>query len=89
MGETEQVTRILLSFVISLVIIYIFSKAIGEERKSQWFKKRQKSNIFTRRGALGEAWNFGIPYKWQGFVVAFFMYGLVGICSYLMIFTNS
>lgn len=86
-GEAEQVARILLSFVISLAIIYIIAKGIGEERKAQWFKKRKKSNIFTRRGFLGDTWNFGVPYKWQGFVVVFFMYGLIGVVSYFMIFT--
>lgn len=86
-GEAEQVTRILVSFITSLVIIYLIAKVIGEERKSQWFKKRTKSNIFTRRGFLGETWNFGVPYRWQGFVVVFFMFGLIGVVSYLMIFT--
>ena len=87
MGEAEQVARILLSFIISLVIIYLIARCIGEERKAQWFKKRQKSNIFTRRGFLGETWNFGVPYRWQGFLVVFFMFGLIGVVSYFMIFT--
>lgn len=88
MNETEQVTRIILSFMMSLAIIFIIAKIIGEERKALWFKKRTKSNIFTRRGFLGDTWNFGVPKQWQGFVVVFFMYGLIGVCSYLMIFTN-
>lgn len=88
MSETEQVTRIIISFMMSLAIIYVIAKCIGEERKALWFKKRTKSNFFTRRGLLGDTWNFGVPYRWQGFIVVFFMYGLIGICSYLMIFTN-
>ena len=87
-GETEQVTRIIISFIISLAIIFVIAKIIGEERKNQWFKKRKNSNFFTRRGFLGDTWNFGVPNQWQGFVVVFFMYGLIGLCSYLMIFTN-
>jgi len=88
MNEAEQATRIILSFMISLGIIFIMAKMIGEDKKAQWFKKRTKSNFFTRRGFLGDTWNFGVPYRWQGFVVVFFMYGLIGLCSYFMIFTN-
>ena len=88
MAEAEQVTRIIISFILSLIIIYIMAKVIGDDRKAQWFKKRKKSNFFTRRGLLGDTWNFGVPYKWQGFVAVFFMYSLICICSYLMIFTN-
>lgn len=88
MKEAEQVTRIIMSFITSLAIIFVMAKIIGAERKVQWFKKRTKSNYFTRRGFLGDTWNFGVPYKWQGFAVVFFMYGLIGICSYLMIFAD-
>jgi len=88
MAESEQVTRIIMSFITSLAIIFVMAKIIGAERKAQWFKKRTKSNFFTRRGFLGDTWNFGVPYKWQGFVVVFFMFGLIGICSYLMIFVD-
>ncbi|WP_378956718.1 hypothetical protein [Pelosinus sp. sgz500959] len=88
MGEAQQVTRIIISFVTSLAIIYIIAKIIGEERKAQWFKKRTKSNIFTRRGFLGDTWNFGVPYRWQGFMVVFFMFGIIGLVSYAVIFTN-
>lgn len=88
MNETEQAARIMTAFFLSLGFIYMIAKIIGEERKAQWFKKRTKSNIFTRRGFLGDTWNFGVPYRWQGFAVFFVMYGVIGIVGYLMIFTS-
>lgn len=87
LSEIDQVVRILSAFFTALVIIYVTAKILGEERKTRWFKKRTRSNIFTRRGALGETWNFGVPRKWQGFVVSFLMFGIIGIVSYVMIFT--
>lgn len=88
MNETEQAARIITVFILSLGFIYIIAKIIGEERKAQWFKKRTKRSFFIRRGFLGETWNFGVPYRWQGFAVFFLMYGVIGIVGYLMIFTN-
>lgn len=88
MSEAEQVTRIIISFIMSLAIIYVIAKIIGEERKARWFKKRTKSNFFTRRGFMGDTWNFGVPYRWQGFMVVFFMFGIIGLVSYAVIFTN-
>lgn len=88
MNETEQAVRVISVFILSLGFIYIIAKLIGEERKGKWFKKRTRSNIFTRRGFLGDTWNFGIPYRWQGFAVFFFMYGIIGIVGYLVIFSS-
>ena len=88
MNETEQAVRVISVFILSLGFIYIIAKLIGEERKGKWFKKRTRSNIFTRRGFLGDTWNFGVPYRWQGFVVFFFMYGIIGIVGYLVIFSS-
>lgn len=87
MNETEQAARIITVFFLALGFIYLVAKIIGEDRKAKWFKKRTKSNIFTRRGFLGNTWNFGVPYQWQGFAVLFFMYGVIGIVGYLAIFT--
>ncbi|MDF2566468.1 MAG: hypothetical protein K0Q53_2872 [Massilibacillus sp.] len=87
MAESEQAVRVILSFMNALCIIYITAKVIGEEKKAKWFKKRQKSNIFTRRGFLGDACNFGVPQKWQGFAVAFWLFGSIGVLSYVVIFT--
>lgn len=88
MNETEQAARIITVFILSLGFIYIIAKIIGEERKAKWFKKRTKRSFFIRRGFLGETWNFGVPYRWQGFVVFLFMYGVIGVVGYLMIFAN-
>lgn len=87
MNETEQAARIITVFFLSLGFIYMVAKVIGEERKAKWFKKRTKSNIFTRRGFIGDTWNFGVPYSWQGFAVFIVMYGVIGIAGYLVIFT--
>jgi hypothetical protein len=87
MTESEQVVRIILSFVNALLIIYITAKILGNERKTAWFTKRTKSNIFTRRGFLGDACNFGVPKKWQGFVVVVWLFGSISLLSYLVIFT--
>lgn len=86
MSEAEQAARIILLFFIVLVITFITSKIIGEERKTQWFKKRQRNSFFTRRGMLGEACCFGVPCKWQGLAVVFLMLGSIGIISYLLLF---
>lgn len=86
-GEAEQATRILLSFFIALAIVYLIGTYVGEERKRLWFKKRQNSNFFTRRGMLGDTWNFGVPYTWQGFVIALLIFVLIGAVSYSMIFS--
>lgn len=88
MSETEQAARIITIFFLSLGFIYLVAKTIGEERKAKWFKKRTKSNFFTRRGFLGDTWNFGVPYQWQGFAVFFFMYGIIGVVGYFVIFSN-
>lgn len=87
MTESEQAVRIILSFVNALLIIYITAKILGDERKTAWFRKRTKSNIFTRRGFLGDACNFGVPKKWQGFAVAFWLFGSISFLSYLVIFS--
>lgn len=87
MGEAEQqVVKLLISFIISLFIVFVTAKIIGEERKVQWFKKRKQSGFFSRRGSWGESCHFGYPCKWQGFVVAFLMTGSIGIVVYVLFF---
>lgn len=85
MSETDHVTRIILSFAIALVIVFITSKIVGEERKGQWFKKRQRNGFFSRRGIFGHSFYFGVPCKWQGFVVCFFMFGSISLISFLLL----
>lgn len=88
MKETEQAAQIITLFILSLGFIYIMAKIIGEDRKAKWFKKRTKRSFFIRRGFLGETWNFGVPYSWQGFAVFFFMYGVIGVVGYWVLFAN-
>lgn len=87
MGEAEQqVVKLLISFIISLVIVFITAKIIGEERKIQWFKKRKQSRFFSRRGFGGECCHFGYPCKWQGLVVTFLMTGSISIIVCFILF---
>lgn len=88
MSEMEQASRVLVSFGIALMIIYISGRCIGEERKLLWFKKRQQRSFFTRRGVLGETWHFGVPQTVQGVAVMLVMYGLIGSVGYWLIFQN-
>lgn len=85
MSEADQPTRILLSFAIALVIIFITSKVVGEERKGQWFKKRQRNGFLSRRGIFGHSFYFGVPCKWQGFVVCLLMFASISLISYLLL----
>jgi hypothetical protein len=87
-AESEQVVRFLMAFGISLLIIYMTAKLLGEERKALWFKKRQRTTIFTRRGLLGEVCHFGVPCKWQGAVTMLVMFGIIGIISYMLVFNK-
>lgn len=84
--ESEQVVRILSAFALALGIIYLTAKLIGEEKKAAWFRKRQCTTIFTRRGFLGETWNFGLPLTWQGVAAVCGMYGVIALLSYIVVF---
>lgn len=86
MSENIIAARILLSFIAALSIIYITAKLLGNRRKASWFKKREKSNIFTRRGFLGESCNFGVPRSWQGIAISLWLISSIGIISYFIIF---
>lgn len=78
--------KVIQSFLVSLVFIYIVAKLVGEERKARWFKRRKKETFFTKRGFLGETLNFGHPVTWQGLLVVVIMYGLIFGLSYIYIF---
>lgn len=81
-----QALRVIITFLIGLCIIYATAKLIGEERKTIWFKKRQQITLFTRRGMLGEALNFGVPRSWQGIIIMIIMYSIIFMIGYLLIF---
>jgi len=86
MTEAQQTVWVLASFGSALIIIYVFAAIVGPERKALWFKRREKMNFFTRRGMLGEAWNFGVPRCWQGYAIGISMYGTIALASYLLTF---
>jgi len=86
MGESQQAVWVMTSFLAAMIIIFVTARIVGQERKALWFKKREKSNFFTKRGFLGDTWNFGTPRSWQGFAVGIVMFTVIGVSSYLMTF---
>lgn len=82
----EQGMRVIAAFLVSLVVVYITAKIVGEENKARWFKKRQQTSFLNRRGFLGESLNFGYPRTWQGAAVFAAMFGIIGVVSYIIIF---
>ena len=86
MTDAQMAARSIMAFIVSLGIIFLTARILGEQRKAAWFKKREKSNIFTRRGFLGDSWNFGVPRKWQGVLVALWMAGSISLVGYWIIF---
>jgi hypothetical protein len=86
MTDAEMTSRCLIAFMLAICIIFSVSKIIGEQRKALWFKKRNKSNIFTRRGFLGDSCNFGVPQTWQGILVGILMLGGISFLGYFILF---
>lgn len=78
--------RVIIAFVLSLVIIYVSARIVGEENKAKWFKKRTKYTVFTRRGFLGETLHFGHPITKEGYYVMGGMFAAIIILSYVIIF---
>lgn len=78
--------RVIIAFLLSLVIIYVVAKMVGETNKEKWFKKRTKFTVFTRRGFLGETLHFGHPVTKEGYFVMIAMFSLIIAISYLIIF---
>lgn len=76
----------MISFLLSLIIIYLTAKIIGQEKKARWFKKRQQNGIFNRRGFLGETLHFGYPCTVEGFIVMMIMFIVIFGISYALIF---
>ncbi len=81
-----QAERVIAAFFAGLVIIYVFARVIGEEKKARWFKKREQKGILNRRGFLGDTWHFGHPRTWQGAAVMTVMYGIIIAAGYVIIF---
>lgn len=81
-----QALRVIIAFVIGLAIIYTTAKIIGEENKARWFKKRQQTSLFNRRGMLGEALNFGVPRGWLGALIMIIMYTIIFTLGYVLVF---
>ena len=83
----EQATRVILSFFLSMCIVFVTALLIGDENKAIWFKKRDlRKSFFNRRGLLGEKCHFGHPRTWQGLMVAIVMFGLSFSVSYVLVF---
>lgn len=86
MIDAQMAARSIMAFIASLGIIFLTARILGEQRKAAWFKKREKSNLFTRRGFLGDSWNFGVPRNWQGVLVALWMVGSISLIGYGIVF---
>lgn len=86
MTDAQMAARSIMAFIISLGIIFLTARILGEQRKAAWFKKREKSTLFTRRGFLGDSWNFGVPRSWQGVLVALWMVGSISLIGYGIVF---
>jgi len=86
MTDAQLAARSIMAFIVSLGIIFLTARILGEQRKAAWFKKREKSNLFTRRGFLGDSWNFGVPRSWQGVLVALLMVGSISLVGYGIVF---
>ena len=86
MTDAQMAARSIMAGIVSLGIIFLTARILGEQRKAAWFKKREKSNLFTRRGFLGDSWNFGVPRNWQGVLVALWMVGSISLVGYWIIF---
>lgn len=86
MNETEQALHIIFAFVIGIIITFVTAKIIGEKRKANWFIKRKRDTLFTRRGLLGETCHFGVPCKWQGVIVSLMMFTVIGLIGYFLVF---
>ena len=81
MSEADQTVWVIASFFTAMVIIYLTAKMVGDEKKLIWFRKREKFNFFTKRGFLGDVFNFGVPRCWQGFAVSLAMMAAISLSS--------
>lgn len=61
--------RIFQSLGFAIVVMFISARLMGYERKTKWFKRREKYSFFNRRGIIGEDINFGYPRTIEGCVV--------------------
>ena len=61
--------RIFQSLGFAMVVMFIAARLMGHERKTKWFKRREKYSFFNRRGIIGEDINFGYPRTIEGCVV--------------------
>ncbi len=70
---------------IAIAVSFCVGAAIGRERKRKWFKQREQSWLFNRRGYLGNNCYFGRPCTKEGImVVAAIM--VISLCIEYIIF---
>lgn len=88
MNPQEHIVIIKIFQILAASFLYISAIAllIGPERKSKWFKRRQKYTFFTHRGILGQYLNFGYPCTWQGMGIFIAIYGVIIPVSYWYVF---
>ena len=85
-AENILTIKVILAFLVGIGIIYVTALIIGKENKRKWFKKRQQTSFFNRRGVLGENCHFGYPCTKQGLIVTIVMYSMMALFGYGIIF---
>ena len=78
--------KVIFAFSLGIAIIYVTALLIGSQNKGKWFKQRQQTSFFNRRGILGETCHFGYPCTWQGLIITILMYSIIGLAGYEIIF---
>lgn len=84
--ERMLTIKVIVAFSLGIAIIYMTALLLGSQSKGKWFKQRQQTSFFNRRGILGETCHFGYPCTWQGLMITILMYGIIGLVGYGIIF---
>lgn len=85
-SEEVILSRLGIMFVFSFLLFAATGVCIGHERKAQWFKKRTKYTLFTRRSIIGEFIHFGRPYTLEGYLITAFLFLVIFGGGYWFIF---
>jgi hypothetical protein len=80
----SDLERVFICLGIAFIVFLVTALLIGPERKARWFRKRKRESFFTKRGPMGEVLRFGRPVTWEGYLTTFIMFGVIGLCSWLV-----
>lgn len=76
--------KVFLSVIMALLVFFVTSIIIGEEKKAKWFQKRKKYSFFLRRGIIGEIFHFGYPATVEGIGITLGMFSIIGLFAYII-----